>query len=298
MSAPAADAKKPVLSAQGWAWLIFFGILLIASLVLYFVFPDLVIWKTDPNGPRGRIGGFRRLLNMEREEIPMVVLVVSWIVGPILWVYWFRTKRRREGLQLVCDRLGLNLQPNPATGEWSKFEIFPLFQVGSNPTALNMMTGTFAGFPIVVLDYTFQMDLDMFGTKQDYNQTVVIFVDGAPDAPDFQLLSRESMWSNTGGKSKRKGQARDLGIGGKENGSFAKAYQVDSEFKAKTRRFFSPALMSFFTTYPVIDVEAARGDVLVYRERTTVKPHALIDFLKEASKVVAALQMASSESAE
>ena len=57
-----------------------------------------------------------------------------------------------------------------------------------------------------------------------------------------------------------------------------------------TRDFFNARLMDFFAANPGWDVEVVGGNVLIYKERKTVKPQLLPDFIKESAKVVRALQ--------
>jgi hypothetical protein len=293
----AIDATKPAkskLSAQGWAWLIFWLALVAATILLTIFYPSFFELSPSNNRGGGRFRAIAAFFQRDWQEKLAMVYYAIWPIGAGLWYYWFTTRRRRQGLEAICRKLNWTLTPTPLEHEWQEDLLtFPLFQVGSDSEGSNLITGEIHGTRVMLLDYTFQMELDAFGTMQEYAQTVVVFFNAAVDVPYFLLLNRDSWWSRPASKSvTRKGTVGDLSIGNSEIPNFAKAYQVDGGDSDAIRSFFNLRRMAFFAEKPGLDLEVSPDHVLVYRERQLVKPHELAAFLKDAAEAVAILQRA------
>jgi hypothetical protein len=291
MNAPQTLARKPLLSIGGWFWLIYWSTLFLVTLVVVIFFYDSLDLSLGPGrGRGGRGSSLVWLFQMDWAQRGTVALVVAWVLGALVWLGWWRVQLRSQGFSKVCESLGLKLESDP-TSDISHLPPFPLFEAGTNQSASDRITGTHGEYQILAMDYSFTMDRDMFGSTRTYSQTVVIFFDAVTDIPDFQLLRRDTWWTNSDSKDyTKKGQAGDLKIGKKRNVKFANLYQVAGDDKDTISDFFTAERLDYFVAHSDLDVEVSGGNVLVYREMREVKPHKLAAFLKAAADIVEALR--------
>jgi hypothetical protein len=273
------------ISSSGWswagkAWLIFWIMLLVATPCLVYFFPDWFAFDRRRRDWRTAGGS---------------IVILSWILGLYGWVVWFRNKRRSQALAGVARELKLTLTPVPAEDDWADFTVFPLFNIGFECEARNLMTGQVGGTATALLDYRFRRsllakDVDSKESRK-YHQTVAAFWGQSRKLPDFQLVTRESWWTSPTGKNRTPKQCiPDLKIGKVLNDDFLKHFKVGGSDEPALQKFFSPLLMEFFCQHKGWDLESAGGHLLVYQEKRVQPPGRIFDFLEQARRITEAVR--------
>jgi hypothetical protein len=289
--------SSPRLSGEAKAWLVFWIILVVATPILLLFLPDWFTWELHAHQGRR----FPRRLPTAA-ELPTIGLVLAWLLGVCGWVYWYRNKRRSEGLARIAQELKLELTAALEDDVWTDMRVFAFFQIGFEQSARNRMTGKMGRYSLAVLDYHFRRstlprDVESRTSSRKYHQTVVAFWNVARGLPNFQLVSRENWWSRPGENRSPKGCIADRKIGQTLNDDFLKRYKVGGGSEARLSEFFSPLLMEYFCAHKGWDVESAQGHLLIYQERRLQQPANMAAFLEQARQIADTLRERAEEGA-
>jgi hypothetical protein len=272
----------------GWSWetkasVVFWIVLILIPVPLAIFFPELFQFSAR-HTTASAIG---------------ILLIIAWLLAVYVWFAWFRESRRTHALATACQQLQLSLQPAPSEDAYVVFQVFPLFNIGFERTARNLMQGKVSDHPITLLDYHFRRSLlprdielpSKVNEARTYHQTVLAFWDVAEGLPNFKLVTRESWWTSPSGKNRTpKGCIADLKIGDGISSEFARNYKVGGKDEPAVRAFFTSDLVEFFAQHRGWDLETADGHVLLYQEKCLQKPDSLAEFINNANAVVQMLR--------
>lgn len=204
----------------------------------------------------------------------VLLIIVIVAVGRI------QAKKRTAALALVAQELGFDfrgtvqrdavLTPHIGTA---------LFERGRSRKFRNLMTGSYAGFRTSTFDYTFTIRIGRRSIT--YIQTVIAFSKESAFLPKFDMQP-EGVLQKIGDVFVRK----DINFD--SHPEFSRSYQLRSPEVDKTRRLFSPPLLSFIEG---LDrkrkwrLEGLGNTLIVYRLGMRAKPDNYRTHLEQTSSI-------------
>jgi hypothetical protein len=251
---------KPLQTAPpGWTvgsyvWLAFW--LLTAALTFYSAM-QATFWEFEapPKGP-----------------VILLVTVLFYLVGGILYHRWKRPRRRAHAFARQADRLGLDFSYEVPDEVLKRCERFTLFQLGYEQFLSNAVGGERDGTRFLLMDHVYHIMLN-FGIDgnqmaEEYRQTLMIFTTDTP-VPDFVLTPKVGLLQSLKGNPFSRLEEAD--VTRNEHPAFKKAYRVTGDAKT-LRRIFTPDVMDYFAANPGWCVEVNGGGMLLYKFGLLLKP--------------------------
>jgi hypothetical protein len=206
--------------------------------------------------------------------------VVAMAVGVLIVVLVILDRKRTqvltafalEGGFLFCGKDWTTAQSKPHLAT-------PLFNQGRSRRFYNIMIGSSSGMPVSLFDYSFTTG----GGRQQSTrlQTVAAYSKSGVLFPEFEVHA-EGMLEKVGDAIARKDIRFDSHPG------FSKTYRLRSPDPEKTRRLFTPGLLSFLEGLDQKKkwrLEGVNDTLIVYRSRKRVKPTDFRTFLEETSAI-------------
>ena len=209
-----------------------------------------------------------------------------WIVGifvitaALLLLSARKARKRTQAIAGVALEMGfVFIGKDWGSSQSTPEPAMPLFNTGHNRRFANIMTGSSAGFPVSVFDYSYVVGSGR--NSSTHSQTVAAFSKAGMSFPVFDLHAE--------GLLEKIGEAiahRDIHFD--SHPGFSKIYRLRSPDVDKTRRVFTPGLLSSLEGLDERKkwrLEGANDTLIVFRGSKTVKPAELRLFLEETSAV-------------
>jgi hypothetical protein len=186
-------------------------------------------------------------------------------------------KRRRTAIEAVALQAGWQFAPDEVPPETLDFGAFPLFDIGRNKHAGNVLRGSSGQAALTIFDYRYTTGGGR--SSSTTNQTVARIQSPRLKLPLF-ALSPENILHKIGGVF----GYHDIDFDGSQE--FSSQYLLRSkESEDAVRELFSPSVRHWFQHHPNLTVQGHADGVLVYRSGKTVKPEDLRTFAEEAIAV-------------
>ncbi len=119
------------------------------------------------------------------ESLPYIF---AGAMTPVVLVYFLVSQRkRRAGIAVAAEALGLRFRPQPGPGLREMLQGFPLFRgSGFAGNCKNVLTGAYHGCSVAVFDFTGRLP-NPWGKPVNGTTTAVAYLDLEPGLPDFEL---------------------------------------------------------------------------------------------------------------
>jgi hypothetical protein len=229
-----------------------------AWLLLVYTILAGVLWEFEP--PPG--------------PVILLITVLVWTAGGILWRVWARERRRTRALARLSRELEMAFAPVVPEATLARLSHFPLFSRGTERRGKNGMEGERNGVGLLVMDYTYAFAAEVGGDAYavPYEQTVVVFPERVPNLPDFLLVPR-GLFNKTLDQALGMvfGKPGDVDVSGDKD-AFRKGYRVDGPDEVALRKLFDEKTRAFFAGNRGWYVEARGGQLLIYKAGVRTNP--------------------------
>lgn len=218
---------------------------------------------------------------------PMVLLAILGILALILGV-WAATSayegKRRRAIADKAIEMGMQVAEEvPDLTE--TLPPFKVFRRGRGRRAQNVLTGSRSGMSVILADY--QYTTGSGKNSSTHRQTVCVLQANDARLPHCFLRHEVPILDAIG--EKLGGQDIDF----PEDPGFSKAFVLQGEDPAATRRLFEAGVRTHFTRFAKTRLELeTRGSTLVLHRGVRVKPEELRDLLQQAMETLDILRRA------
>jgi hypothetical protein len=229
--------------------------------------------------------GFFGLGALIRNETVQMVFYATAIFGPfvglggmILMLGDRGRYVRSVDLALEADELGMAFREKPSRRQIGEVSGFLAFQDHTDEHARNSLEGEHKSTTLLIMDYNCSWGT---GTSAQVTlQTVFVFPDSLPEAPDLLLYPRGLLDKMAEAVGLRK---RPIAIAGEKQ--MNKEYGLYTDREKKAVALFSPDVVDVCLEERTLVLEINRGTLLVFWSDTYVKPAELHDRLATALRL-------------
>jgi hypothetical protein len=232
-----------------------------------------------------------------------VVFVANGGFGLVLLISWYREHARLLQLAQVARSLNLAFVDRVYVDALDPFATLPLFRLtaGYNIQQTGWMEGTFAGQPVILLEYHYGGHFQTGRLWQVHlsGQRLIVILPRVTRLPEFVLCPRDSFWNRDSLAPLANLHAGppvplDGTLPDRSTGPFAEHYVLRGLNAPPLRNLFQPRLLDWFAAEPGWTVESANGTLLVYHEGQAARPDLCSRLLHKAVSIRAALCSSSS----
>ena len=202
-----------------------------------------------------------------------LALFITLIIWSILYA-----KKRSQDLAAAAQQLGFTFMGNTWHGPILNHQFKTCLLQRTNGSFKNVMVGMSGGLQAIVFDYKYQAG------KSTITQTLACFTHNI-QFPSF-ALKPEGIFDRIGDAIVH----NDIDFD--SHPEFSRRYVLKSPDEVNTRRFFTPAVLSYMEQiFPEMkwNIETSGINLFVYRPGRTVSPADLATFLQQTSSVATAL---------
>lgn len=204
--------------------------------------------------------------------LPIIILVFVIVIV----VSVMHEKKRREGLQLAAERLGLSFDPAGGDVLTREFARFHLFDTGRGRKAQNLMHGGGRDAEVLIFDYQFVTGSGKH--RHTHRQTVVAFPLGTRLLPDFEVRP-ENVFHKIGTAF----GYQDIDFA--ERPGFSSRFLVRGKDEEAVRALFDERRIEALEGTPGICVEGGGAWLVVYRAGKRRNPNDIAAFLEEVRAI-------------
>ena len=197
-------------------------------------------------------------------------LIIGGVVVSIAIGIWMERKRTLE-LQSIAEGMGLQFHPSESGGLRSKLDSFPLFQSGRSRTFQNVISGTTQDVQVALFDYKYTTGSGKNNTV--HRQTVMAFGSNQLHLPHFVL--RPEGWFD---KISSAFGFEDIDFA--SHPTFSKNYHLSGQNRPAIEEYFTPDRLEFFETHLGLSMEGWDNWMILYRQRTRIKPSTVQQFFE------------------
>jgi hypothetical protein len=215
----------------------------------------------------------------------MVGLFAPFIgLGGLILMWSDRGRYGRSlDLALLADKLGLAFTEHPPKKQMGLLKQLQVFHEPTSQAARNSLAGDYKNASVVIMDYSCAWGRGRFAYV--IAQTVFVFPDEAPEAPDL-ILYPKGLFSKL---VEAVGlQGRPIPVPGEKQ--LNKEYGLYSEEADAAAARFTSAMAEACLQENKLVLEVSRGDVLVYWMEQYIKPGELQARLATALKLTRLLK--------
>lgn len=205
------------------------------------------------------------------------------IVGGIIFVGWWKEKKRTEVLQAFAASLKFSFSPDSNDSLPALQDRFHLFSQGHARKMSNVMRGSANGIDVTLFDYRYTTGSGK--SSSTWNQTVILFQSGLLQLPAFTLRP-ESVFH----RIKQAFGYPDIDFD--THPEFSKQYLLQGADGNGVRALFSDALLAHFAQSKGVSAEGIGDQLLYCRVSKRVPPEALKVFMQEGFGVFALVKTA------
>ncbi len=205
-----------------------------------------------------------------------IVLAILGLIGGLIWLSFYMTKKRREGFLEVAESMGLIFYPDGSHELLSQLGDFKLFNQGRSRKMRNLIQGDSGEVSIAIFDY--QYTTGSGKQTHTHRQTIVALQSSQLTSPDFTMRP-EGFFDKIGSAL----GFQDIDF--ESHPEFSKSFVLQSSNEERIRQYFTPTLLEFFESKQGISVEAQHGKMFFYRTGRCIKPAQTKDNLTQAYEV-------------
>ena len=192
------------------------------------------------------------------------VLMILLVVGVMAAVIAFNAhlaRKRREGLQAVADRLGLDYSPGRDQGLADRFGFLDKLAKGTNRYAFNVLSGMYGGHAVRVFDYHYEThSRDSKGRRRTHHHYFSVFLLRIEKSFPELIITQESFFSKVA-------QACGYDDIDFESAEFSKKFCVRSPDKKFAYDVCHGRMMEFLLQHPYLNLEMERQTLSILCSR-------------------------------
>jgi hypothetical protein len=233
------------------AWLVWFIVLGVISLILIFVG---VLYHAQ--------FGFMWIV---------VTLPLAWLVSLAIWGSWYMERKRMLAMAETCKLMNFSFTEVLPKKQLPELGGFALFKRGHSHKAHNLMAGQVGGEDVLLFDYRYITGHGKH--QQTHNQTVVLLPGVATGLPDFQIAPAtfmDKLGKLFGAKS----------IDFPDTPEFSKQYRLTG-LEDEVRPLFTNEVRAHFRGNPGWAMETRDGDMLIYRNAKRAAPESCPELIAD-----------------
>ncbi len=206
----------------------------------------------------------------------LIVIGVFAIIGVLIGISAWLDRKRGEELKKVADELGLTFLPEGSSELAERLSAFALFNSGHGRKQARLIQGESDEVTISIFDY--QYTTGSGKQSQTHRQSVAAMCSSEIQIPDFTLRA-EHMWDKLGGLI----GMSDINFD--SHPTFSGMFVLKGSNEEAIRKFFTPAVLTFFERHKGASVEAAQGALIFYQPGRKVAAREIRDFLSQAYEI-------------
>ncbi|GAB4541496.1 MAG: hypothetical protein Tsb0014_33500 [Pleurocapsa sp.] len=194
---------------------------------------------------------------------------------------------RTHNLKEISKQIGWNFYRKGKTSQLNNLLHFYLFSLGSFKQMRNLLYSQTEELNIAIFDYHFKFD-----RHTDIKETVIYFRSPLLNLPNFNLLRKPHLTTNTFG---------DRHVVFPSNPVFSEKYSLLTDDEEAVRRVFSDRLLTYFEQKRTLNAEGANDRLILYCSDGVVQSDRIESFLEEgyrAFELFKEIQLQKSESTE
>ena len=192
---------------------------------------------------------------------------------------WFSrasNKKRTDALQAEAEAMGLQFNADGSEAS-NRFSEFRLMNIGRSRKSQNLISGDAGDVKISIFDYLYTTGSGK--NRRTARQTVVALESAGINAPAFSMRRQGSFFDKIG--KFFGGQDIDF----ESHPMFSEMFVLQGADEDAVRRFFTPALLTFFETKAGHSIEGGLGKMILYKANKRSAPEELKDMLASAYEV-------------
>ncbi len=199
------------------------------------------------------------------------------VIAIVIAISAARARKRTEALTRVAQEVGFSFEGNKWSDPGQSRDLkTTLFRKGNSRSFRNIMTGSSAGLPVTLFDYSFVVSSER--SSHTTSQTVAAFSKRELLLPEFEL--------EPAGIMKKIGDALlHKGIRFDSHPDFSHRYLLRGAEEERIRELFTPGLLSYLEGLDAQKkwrLEGTGQTLILYRGGKTVDPDELRPFLEDA----------------
>lgn len=185
-----------------------------------------------------------------------VIVVFICIIGAIIWGV-MAGKKRRDGMTLLADKLGLNFHHDRNYQLADRFSFLDKLRQGSNQYAYNCMSGTYQGHELALFDFHYETySNDSKGRRQTHHHHFSFFVLTLPKYFEELTIAKESFFSKIA-------QAVGYDDIDFESHEFSKKFVVRSKNKKFAYDFCNARMIEYLLDHSNISIEVDQNQLAI-----------------------------------
>jgi hypothetical protein len=201
--------------------------------------------------------------------------VVAGIAAVIILVYlviWYFAKQRTKAINRLAESMNFSFSNKGQQSVLDALGGFHLFSQGYSRRISNIMTGSFNGIPVMVLDYKYTIG----GGKNSHTrqQTVLVIESDKLRLPKF-LLRPENLLDKVESAFGKK----DINF--ETAPVFSKKYFLRGDDPESVRKVFVDHVLEFYELHLGLCTEGDGAKLIYYRSSKRVSPTNIQTFLQE-----------------
>ena len=186
------------------------------------------------------------------------------------------SKKRTEAFQTEAEAMGLQFNSDGSEAS-NRFSEFRLMNIGRSRKAQNLISGDAGDVKISIFDYLYTTGSGK--NRRTTRQTIVALESTGINAPSFSMRRQGSFFDKIG--KFFGGQDIDF----ESHPMFSEMFVLQGPDEDAVRRFFTPALLTFFETKVGHSIEGGLGKIILYKSNKQSPPEEIKDLLASAYEV-------------
>jgi hypothetical protein len=195
------------------------------------------------------------------------IMILGAIATLVVW-YFMQQKKRVGDLRVLAETMGWSFSDLGGPDMLKSLQRFPLFREGMSRNLRNLMEGYTEGARVIVLDFIH----NPINRKGMVQQTVMVVESPDLNLPEFRLQPERAL------------QLKGGDIDFERYPEFSKRYLLQGD-EAHVRAVFRPEVLDHFQRLEGINVEAAGGQMIVYRRRQRVAAKDVREFVEMGLRI-------------